>query len=143
MAYRHDRGPERRGSVACGSQLFRVAATNSPRSFSKTHRRNFYWIRNLFTCTDGSLLVATVNGLFRINDDQVEHWTTAEGLADQDVICVNEDDDGTIWVGQIAGLTRMQKPQSLNRSRPAQIDPSIKPSFLTIRETFGCPPAPA
>jgi PAS domain S-box-containing protein len=94
--------------IAAGSQLFRVGRKEfAPFTFKDTPP-SFYWIRNLCTSTDGSLLVATVNGLFRINDSQVEHWTTAEGLADQDVICVNEDDEGTIWLGQTSGLTRIK-----------------------------------
>lgn len=94
--------------VAAGSQLFRVNRHEFVPFVFENTPPNFYWIRNLCTSADGSLLLATVNGLFRISDDQIEHWTTAEGLADQDVICVNEDDEGTIWLGQTTGLTRIK-----------------------------------
>ena len=94
--------------VAIGSKLFRVNAKEmTPYTFKYTEPQ-FYWIRNLHACRDGSLLVASVNGVFRLRDDSVDHWAVPEGLADKDVQCLTEDSEGTIWVGQVTGLARIK-----------------------------------
>ena len=94
--------------VSIGTQLYRVGRTELIPFRFKEASPQFYWVRNLFGCADGSLLVAGANGAFRINDDRVEHWTTAEGLPDQDVTWINEDDEQTVWIGQVTGLTRIR-----------------------------------
>jgi PAS domain S-box-containing protein len=68
----------------------------------------FGWVRNLFTCADGSVLVASVTGAYRIYQDHIEHWTMADGLIDDDVSAIREDKEGTIWLGHANGLSRIQ-----------------------------------
>jgi PAS domain S-box-containing protein len=94
--------------VGIGAHLYRVSRTGLTPFPFKDPAPRFLWFRNLVGCRDGSLLVASVNGLFRISDEKIEHWTAAEGLTDQDVSCVTEDDEGTLWLGQVAGLTRIK-----------------------------------
>ncbi len=94
--------------VALGDKLYRVNRTELTPFVFQNPAPEFYWVRNLFACADGSLLVASVNGVFRIHDERVEHWTTADGLPDQDIGWINEDDDGTIWIGQATGLSRIK-----------------------------------
>lgn len=110
--------------VSIGGGLFRVSPREVTPFVSKAPLPDFHWIRNLFTCADGSLLVATVDGLYRIRNDRVEHWSTAEGVADQDVICVIEDDEGTLWLGGIAGLTRIRNHKA-SIIHLASTEPSI------------------
>ena len=94
--------------VSMGGQLYRVSRTAlTPFAFAGTPPQ-FGWIRNLFTCADGSLLVASVNGVFRIYSDHVENWALGEGLLDRDVSCVTEDSEGTIWIGHANGLSRLK-----------------------------------
>ncbi|MBC8095541.1 MAG: PAS domain-containing protein [Akkermansiaceae bacterium] len=98
--------------VSTGDKLYRVSRTEFTPYVFKGTPPSFYWVRNLFSCADGSLLVASVNGVFRLRDGQVErHWTVANGLADADVAYLTEDDEGTIWVGQVTGLTRIKNDQ--------------------------------
>ena len=93
--------------VSVGAKLFRVSRKGmTPFPFQKTPE--FYWIRNLSAGSDGSLIVASVNGIFRINGEKIEHWTTGDGLPNNDVLCACEDPQRTIWVGQTCGLTRIR-----------------------------------
>ena len=95
--------------VALGPQLYRVSPTGmTPFVYSDPAAPQFYWVRNLAGSRDGSLLVACANGVFRISDKKIEHWTATDGLADADVNCLTEDDDGNIWVGQVSGLSRIK-----------------------------------
>lgn len=94
--------------VSLAGGLFRVSPKGVTPFTFKDPLPVFHWIRNLYTCADGSLLVATVDGLYRIREDRIEHWSTAEGVVDQDVICAIEDNEGTLWLGGIGGLTRIR-----------------------------------
>ncbi|HLP78648.1 MAG TPA: triple tyrosine motif-containing protein, partial [Candidatus Paceibacterota bacterium] len=94
--------------VSFGSELFRVSRGGIVPFPFHGKAPDFFWIRNLATAKDGSLLVACVNGVFRIKGDTVEHWSTNEGLIDADVLCVSGDDDGTIWAGSTTGITRIK-----------------------------------
>lgn len=94
--------------AAIGAKLYRVGRKSMAPFHFKNAEPQFFWIRNLATCRDGCILVATVDGLYRIHGDQMEHWSTAEGLPDQDVVCITEDDEGIIWVGLSTGLARIK-----------------------------------
>jgi PAS domain S-box-containing protein len=110
--------------VSLAGGLFRVNPQGITPFVFKDPLPNFHWIRNLFTCADGSLLVATVDGLYRIRQDRIEHWSTAEGVADQDIICAVEDNEGTLWLGGIAGLTRIRNHKA-SAVRLGVTEPSI------------------
>jgi len=95
--------------VGLGPKLFRVSASAmTPFAFGDAVAPEFYWVRNLAASRDGSLLVASANGLFRISDKQIDHWSNTNGLADVDVNCIAEDDEGTLWLGQVSGLSRIK-----------------------------------
>jgi PAS domain S-box-containing protein len=110
--------------VSVGSGLFRISPKALTPFMHKGPLPTFYWIRNLSTCADGSLLVATVDGLYRISDDHIEHWSAPEGVADQDIICAVEDNEGTLWLGGIAGLTRLRDKKA-SIIHLARTEPSI------------------
>jgi PAS domain S-box-containing protein len=93
--------------ISTGSQLFRANRRELTPFVYAGATPQFNWIRNLFTCADGSLLVASVNGAFRIYQDRIEHWTAADGLLGDDVSCITEDKEGTIWAGHANGLSRV------------------------------------
>jgi ligand-binding sensor domain-containing protein len=94
--------------VSVGAQLYHVNRQQMTPFVFKGSAPEFHWIRNLFACADGSLLVATVNGAYRVRDDHAERWSTAEGLPDLDVNCATQDKEGIIWLGGNAGLTRIR-----------------------------------
>ena len=101
--------------VAVGGELFRVSRTQfTPYVYRDGKVPLMNWVRNLFGCADGSLLVASVNGIFRIKDGAVEHWSVDEGLSDFDVLWVSADNDGTIWAGLRTGFARIRGKQIRN-----------------------------
>ena len=107
-----------RGVVAAvGGQLFRVSRTNFvPFVYRDGKAPQFYWVRNLSGCGDGSLLVATVDGVFRIKEGVVEHWSMGDGLSDFDALCACADAVGTIWAGLRTGVARIKGRQVRNIS---------------------------
>ncbi|MGA2150156.1 MAG: two-component regulator propeller domain-containing protein [Bryobacteraceae bacterium] len=60
---------------------------------------------------DNSLWVATWGqGLYRVSDGRVEHAGTREGLGDDFVRTIFEDDEGNVWIGtRSGGLTRFSR----------------------------------
>ncbi len=101
--------------VALGGELYRVGRTEfSPYAFRDGKVPKLDWVRNLFGCADGSLLAATVDGVFKIKDGIFEHWSVGEGLSDFDVQYVCADSDGTIWAGLKTGLARIRNGQVRN-----------------------------
>ncbi len=101
--------------AAVGGDLFRVSRTQlTPFTYRGGKAPQMNWVRNLFGCADGSLLVATVDGVFKIKDGAYEHWSVGDGLSDFDALWVSADSDGTIWVGLKTGLARIRGRQVRN-----------------------------
>lgn len=95
--------------VSVGGKLFRASASAyEPYTFDDGEKPPFDWIRHLHGCRDGSLLVATVNGLFRITDGRVKHWKVEHGLPGYDVLWVSEDQEGDVWAGLRTGMARIR-----------------------------------
>jgi len=98
--------------AAIGGGLFRVNRQRLERfAFKEANPPAFYWIRNLFTCPDGSLLVASANGIFRIKDGAFRQWSMPEGLKNPDMSFVCEDHQGVIWAGSSDGIARVDDHQ--------------------------------
>jgi signal transduction histidine kinase/ligand-binding sensor domain-containing protein len=57
---------------------------------------------------DGSLWLATANGLVHRANGREEVFTTAQGLADDAVLCVAQGSQGTIWAGTKNGFSRVR-----------------------------------
>jgi PAS domain S-box-containing protein len=94
--------------AAVGSKLYRVNREEMTPYSLKDPTPQFYWIRNLYMGRDNSLLVCCVDGVYRLRNGEVEHWTTTNGMPDKDVICLAEDKAGTIWAGTTVGLARIK-----------------------------------
>jgi PAS domain S-box-containing protein len=113
-------GEDAKGVVAAvGGSLFRVNRTQFiPFDYRGGKVPDLRWVRNLYGCADGSLLVATVNGLFRIKDGVIENWAMGDGLSDFDVLWACSDADGTIWAGMKSGVARIRgrEVRNLNQS---------------------------
>jgi PAS domain S-box-containing protein len=104
--------------VSVGGELFRVSRNQFvPYTFKEGSAPQFYWIRNLSTCRDRTILVATVNGVFRIGDGVLEHWSVENGLSDHNVLWASEDDQHNVWMALTTGIGRLSgnRIQSLNR----------------------------
>ncbi|MGP8200586.1 MAG: two-component regulator propeller domain-containing protein, partial [Limisphaerales bacterium] len=104
--------------VGVAGDLFRVSKTEfTPFVYQDGISPEFRWVRNLYGCPDGSILVASVNGLFLIKDRILEHWAVDDGLSDYDVQCVCMDRDGAIWAGLQTGVARIKGRQIRNIDR--------------------------
>jgi PAS domain S-box-containing protein len=104
--------------VAVGGELFRASRSEFvPARFTNGQSPELYWVRNLFSCRDGSLLVASVNGVFRFKNGSARHWSTDDGLAENNVLWVCEDKEGIIWAGLATGIARINGNQICNITR--------------------------
>ncbi|HET7624090.1 MAG TPA: two-component regulator propeller domain-containing protein [Verrucomicrobiae bacterium] len=98
--------------------LFRVGRDYFvPYTYDTTNTPPFYWIRNLFGCKNGSILVASVNGVFRIKNGAWQRWTVENGLSDYNVLWVSQDEQGTIWAGLTTGISRIKENKITNITR--------------------------
>ncbi len=65
-------------------------------------------LRHLFEASDGTLWIGTVSGgVNRLNeaDNSFTHFTEADGLADNTVVAIQEDDSGKLWFATTNGLS--------------------------------------
>ena len=73
----------------------------------KTPRLQSHTIRALLPDRDDGLWIATRRGLARLEaEDRLTLYTTAEGLADDDVRTLHQDQEGYLWIGTEGGLSR-------------------------------------
>ena len=104
--------------VSAATNLFRVSRDQFvPYSFKGGQTPPFSWIGNLVTGRDGSLWVATANGIFRVKDGTWQQWSVPEGLSWVKVHWVFEDNDGAIWAGLATGMARLKNNQIRNITR--------------------------
>ena len=104
--------------VSVVSNLFRVSRNQFvPYPFKNGQVPPSGWIYNLIAGRDGSLWVASVNGLFRVKDGTYQQWSVPEGLSWSKVHWVCEDSDGVIWAGLPTGMARLKNNQIRNITR--------------------------
>ncbi|PRP67203.1 two-component regulator propeller domain-containing protein [Nonlabens agnitus] len=56
-------------------------------------------VRTLFIAKDGALWIGTDNGLVRKFNDQVDSYFKEDGLTQNNIWAINQDDYGNIWIG--------------------------------------------
>ncbi len=101
--------------VSAGAELYRVNRERlEPYPFKGGRKPELYWIYNLSPGRDGSIWVASVNGVCRIKDGEFKQWTTADGLMDGNVRWIWEESDGTVWIGMATGIARLRNNQIQN-----------------------------
>ncbi len=104
--------------VSVVSNLFRVSRNQFvPYPFKNGQVPPSGWIYNLISGRDGSLWVASVNGIFRVKDGTYQQWSVPEGLSWSKVHWVCEDSDGAIWAGLPTGMARLKNNQIRNITR--------------------------
>jgi ligand-binding sensor domain-containing protein/signal transduction histidine kinase len=95
--------------VSVGDTLLRISRNGlQPYRFQSDEEPQFNWIRNLGICRDDTILVATVNGLFRVKNGEFKRLGMTNGLPVSEVLWASEDEDGTIWAGLAGGLARIK-----------------------------------
>ncbi|MBI3874731.1 MAG: histidine kinase, partial [Verrucomicrobia bacterium] len=60
---------------------------------------------------DGALWIGTANGLNRLKDGRLSVFTTGNGLADNTVNQILEDDFGCFWLGSNRGIARIKRSE--------------------------------
>src|SRR5208283_921253 len=75
------------------------------------------WVVNMITGRDGSIWIASVNGICRVKDGQFKQWTGQDGLSDTRVNYLCEDSDGVIWAGMQSGVVRLKNNNIRNIGR--------------------------
>jgi ligand-binding sensor domain-containing protein/signal transduction histidine kinase len=104
--------------VSVVNNLFRVNRSQFvPYPFKDGRTPPFGWIYNLITGRDGSLWVATVNGIFRVKGGTCQQWSVPEGLSWSKVHWIFEDNDGAIWAGAPTGMSRLKNNRIRNITR--------------------------
>ncbi len=70
------------------------------------------YITGLYACRDGTLWIACENnGLTRLRDRKFTHFLQRDGLPDNQIQCMLETRDGTVWFGGETGLVRYRGNQ--------------------------------
>jgi len=94
--------------VSIGNTLLRASRDGlAPYQFHSQAEPPFHWIRNLGICRDGTILVASVNGLFRVKNGDFKRLGAEDGLPVNEVLWASEDEEGVIWAGLAGGLARI------------------------------------
>jgi PAS domain S-box-containing protein len=68
-------------------------------------------IHALFVDSDGSLLVASSQGLYRLNHGQVTLFSSENGLPCPDTFSAIRDNHGALWIYTRCGLVRIAEPE--------------------------------
>jgi ligand-binding sensor domain-containing protein/signal transduction histidine kinase len=104
--------------VSIGGKLLRADGDGlTPYQFKSNTQPPFNWIRSLATGRDGSVLVASVNGFFRVKNGEYQRVGQENGLPPGDVLWVCEDEHGAVWAGMAGGLARIEGTQVTSWTR--------------------------
>jgi ligand-binding sensor domain-containing protein/signal transduction histidine kinase len=98
--------------IAIAGELFRVG-TNSFTAypFTNDQKPTINWVFNMITGHDGSIWIASSDGICRLKDGGFKFWSKDDGLPDSKAICICEDSDGTVWGGLESGIVRIRNGQ--------------------------------
>ncbi len=64
-------------------------------------------VRALLCSADATIWIGTSDGLVRLADGRERRYTTADGLASDNVLCLTRGADGVLWVGTRDGFSRL------------------------------------
>jgi ligand-binding sensor domain-containing protein/signal transduction histidine kinase len=104
--------------VSVGGNLFRVGANFfEPYGFSNNQKPPINWIFNMAMSSDGSIWIASGEGICRVSKGTFEMWTTKQGLGRSKVRWICEDSDRVVWAGLEIGIARLKDGKIRNISR--------------------------
>ncbi|MGP8199562.1 MAG: two-component regulator propeller domain-containing protein [Limisphaerales bacterium] len=117
--------------VGIAKNLFRVGTNYfSPFQFAGGRGPEFGWIFNMASGRDGCLWLATGAGICRIKDGVSRLWTSTDGLPENTVTCVCEDNEGVVWAGLSKGIARLKDGKIASVSRKQGLFDEIIHSIL-------------
>ena len=104
--------------ASSGGELYR-AKTNSyaPFPFAPGGKTPLGWVWSMVAGPDGSLWVASADGLFQVKDGITRHWVPENGVTNASVPWVCLDEDGVVWAGTAAGIARLKNGRFRSISR--------------------------
>ena len=125
-------GADDAGVVAgIAHKLFRVGAHSlAPFQFAGGQIPDFGWIFNIASGRDGCLWLATSAGICRIKHGVPRLWSATNGLPENNVICVCEDNEGVVWAGLNKGIVRLKDGIIASASRKQGLSDDIIHSIL-------------
>ncbi len=107
-----------KGVIVAAGGLYRVGVNYyTPYVFTGAQPPSLSWVFNMITAHDGSVWLASSEGIVRLQDGAFQIWTKDGGLSDSKAICISEDDDHTIWAGLETGIVRIKNGQVKNITR--------------------------
>ncbi|UCH94741.1 MAG: helix-turn-helix domain-containing protein [Candidatus Aminicenantes bacterium] len=68
-----------------------------------------FTVYSIYEDRKGFIWVGTSEGLFRVKNNIVRHFTPGHGLSNPFILDILEDRDGNIWVGTRSGICRIQE----------------------------------
>ena len=117
--------------ASVGKNLFRVGANDfSSFQFAGGRDPELGWIFNIATGRDGCLWLATDAGICRIKDGVFKLWTSTNGLPENHVVCISEDNQGVVWAGLTKGIARLQNGRIASATRDQGLFDNIIHSIL-------------
>jgi signal transduction histidine kinase/ligand-binding sensor domain-containing protein len=95
--------------VASGGEFYRVRTDSyAPFTFVPGVKPPPGWVWRMLGSPDGSLWVASTDGLFQIKDGAVKLWSPENGATNASAHWVCQDEDGVVWAGTAAGIARLK-----------------------------------
>jgi ligand-binding sensor domain-containing protein/signal transduction histidine kinase len=93
----------------------------------------WYPIASLLADRDGTVWIGTVGGgLARYRDGEIKHLHKTDGLPDDVVTALAEDDEGNLWIGTRNGLAQLSDVKiptlGYREGLPAEVTVSVSPS---------------
>jgi ligand-binding sensor domain-containing protein len=79
---------------------------------------NSVTIKDISEDIDGTIWLGHTDGLSSIKNDTVKNYYESEGLIDNDVWCIEADQNGRIWVGTIGGCCVLQNGKFIHIELP-------------------------
>ncbi|MBT4500529.1 MAG: hypothetical protein HOC74_22560 [Gemmatimonadetes bacterium] len=102
-----------------GNAVARIAHFDGEKyiPFTLLQDRNLFWARTLLVDRSDRLWIGTwFNALFRIDGEEIAHFTIDDGLADNGIGALFEDRDGQLWIGTwTGGLSRYDDRRDVGR----------------------------
>ncbi len=112
---------DRNGGLWIGTQDLGILHVHQGRAdvFAQSDGLSGNSVQSFFEDREGSIWVATTNGLDRFRDYAVSTISVKQGLSSPFVVCVLAAKDGSVWLGTSDGLNRWKDGQITTYHKPS------------------------